>query len=155
MAVRGRPEFVQQRTVTEDRVGAEQSFDNGQRPYGVSVVQTFTNAGQTIRTTVSLVDSLQARKRRAAQCDEHFLAPDLGWVVIERGQYAVDQPDPVSFTAAVHQASAALPGRCQGLSGRRPARIEGGADQRVQLIGGDRSRADQLEVGQHPGGSIG
>ncbi len=97
----GRTERVQQGSVTEDSVGTEQSFDDCQCPGGVSVIQTFTDARQAVRTAMRLVDDLKTRQWGAAQCGEQFLAPSLGRIMIQCGQCTVDQPDPVPFTTAI------------------------------------------------------
>jgi len=113
------------------------------------MVQAFTNARQTIRTAMGVIDGLKARQRDATQGGEQFLAPDLGGVVIEGGQRTVDEPEPVPFATAVDQVNPLLPARHPECCRRWSVRIQSGGDERVQSVGGDCSRPDQLQVGQY------
>lgn len=70
---RGRLQFVPEGAVAQQCVGAEQALDDGQRTGGVAVVQAFAHAGEAVRTTVRLVDRLQAGQRGTGQGNQQFL----------------------------------------------------------------------------------
>ena len=105
---------------------------------------------------VRLVDRLQAGQRSAGQRGQQLLPPDLGRVVVQRGQHPVDQADPVPGSPALHEAR--LPRPVRGV-GAAPA----GAMVRYQrrrrpagaAVGVDQPGAEQLQVGQHPGRRVG
>ena len=96
-----------------------------------------------------------AGKRRAGQRDQQFLAPDLGRVVVQRRQYAVDQADPVTGAPALDDAGSSRRIRGARDTGSRPARHQRRGDQREQTHGVDRAAADQFQVGQDPGRGVG
>lgn len=130
-------------------------FDDCQRPGGISVIQAFTNARQAVGTAMRLVDGVKTRQWSAAQSGEQFFAPDLGGIMVERGQDAVDQPEPVPFTTAIDQVSSIPPLRYPGCLRRWPTRIQRCGDQRAQTVGGDCSRPEQRQVGRHPDRGLG
>lgn len=115
-ALGGRQEFVPQRAAAQHRVGPQQALDDSQRTGGVAVVESFTDPGQTVRAPVRLVDGLEAGQGRTGQRDQQFLAPDLGRVVVQGLQDAVDQADPVPVAPALHD-----PGRPGGSGARGTA----------------------------------
>jgi hypothetical protein len=111
------------------------------------MAQAFADAGEAVRMTVRLIDCLQAGKRSTGQCGQQFLRPDLGRVVVQRGQYPVDQADPVLSSPALHEARLSCPVRSPGRTGRRIIRYQCRGDQRVQPIDLDQTGADQFQVG--------
>ena len=132
---RRRLQLVPQRAAAQQRVGAEQALDDGQRTGGVAVVQACADVDEAVRMTVRLVDGPQAGQRRAGQRDQQFLAADLGRVVVQRDQHPVDQADPVLGAPALDEARLPCAGpRVAGRTGpaggpvrvpRRPAGAAG------------------------------
>lgn len=124
-------------------------------PHGVPVVQAFADAGETVRSAMGLVDGLEAGQRRTRQGGEEFLSSDLGRFVVQCGQYAVDQADPVPGAPALHEAGLSRRVRWPEGAGRPMVRYECRGDERVQSVDLDESGAEQFEVGQDPCGRVG
>lgn len=152
---RARFQLVPQRALAQNGAGAQQIFDDGQRTGDVTVVETLTNAGETVRPTMSPIDGLQTRQRSPGQGDQQFLSADLGRVVIERDQHTADQTDSVLLAPALHQVRPVRPLRSPIRIDRRTIRYQRGGDQRMQPVGCDRTGVDQFQVGRRPGRRIG
>ena len=85
-----------------------------------AAVQSFADARQTVRTTVRLIDRLQTGQRSPGQRDQQLLPPDLGRIMVQRGQHPVHQTDPVPSSTALHETRLPCPFRRRGRPGRCP-----------------------------------
>lgn len=73
------------------------------------MIEAFAHTGEAVGPSVCLVDGLEAGQWRTGEGDQQFFAPDLGRVVVQRSEGAVDQADPVPRSPAVHQAHGPVP----------------------------------------------
>lgn len=75
--------------------------------------------------------------------------------MIQRHEDPVDQTDPVPNSPALHEVWFSRPGGYGGAGGRCVVGYECRGDQGVQPARLDRTGADQVQIGQHPGRRVG